>query len=137
MPSPSNKLLLDKAVQLRTICFIKRNICVIIFTFSKAILNCSTPAPTPDPTLSKADERTATETFRFGGLRRETTLDEIESYFNRFGQVTDCAIEADSYGRRLSTFTVTSSSPNVTAWLSGTLIHIVGASRCTKCKRTS
>ncbi len=86
----------------------------------------ATSAPQP----STSNEGMPTETFSFNGLRRETTLDEIESYFNRFGQATDCEIELDSNGRGLSTFTVTTSSPTAIAWLLNTSVHIVGASRC-------
>ncbi len=93
----------------------------------------ATSAPQP----STSNERTATETFRFGALRRETTLDEIESYFNRFGQATDCEIEFDSNGRRLSVFTVTTSSPTTIAWLLNTSLPIVGASRCNMYERKS
>ncbi len=86
---------------------------------------------------SSSNESTATETFSFNGLRRETTLDEIESYFNRSGQAKDCEIEFDSNGRRLSNFTVTTSSPTTIAWLLNTSVHIVGASRCNMYKRKS
>ncbi len=112
-----------------------KSILIIILKFRKTFLNYFTPAP--HPTLSTANEGTASETFRFGGLRRKTTLDEIESYFNVFGQVTDCEIELDGNGKRQSTFTVTSSSQSVITWLSSTSVHTVGASECTKYKRKS
>ncbi len=59
-------------------------------------------------------------TFRFNGLRKDTTNNVIETYFTQFGQRINYEIEFDSNGNRLPTFNVTTSSKRIIAWLSST-----------------
>ncbi len=91
---------------------------------------CYTPAATDTRQPSTENKRKGLVMLRFGGLRKETTKNEIESYFIQFGQRINYEFDFDSNGNRLPTFCVTTFSTRIVTWLSSTLVHTVGASKC-------
>ncbi len=57
---------------------------------------------TNNPQQSTANEGTATETFKFGGLKKHTTNYEIESFFRQFSQDIAIGFECDCFGKKAS-----------------------------------